>query len=83
MDEDREAHRHGLPGGIGAGEECLVCPVCVFLQAMTEARPEVTQHLLAAARELTLALRAVVDNQAEAYERAAAKGDRLQRIKVD
>lgn len=82
-DSERQAHRHTLPGGVGASEECLLCPVCAFLQAMTESRPEVTQHLLAAARELTLALKAVVDTQAEAHERAADKGERLQRIKVD
>lgn len=88
-DTPPDDHQHGVP--IGGGAECLLCPVCVFLQAMSQARPEVTQHLLAAARELTLALRAVVDSQAEAYERATADGDAgagggpggFRRIKVD
>lgn len=73
--------RHQLP--IGGSQECLLCPVCVFLQAMSQSRPEVTQHLLAAARELTLALRAVVDSQVEAHERAAAGASRFERINVD
>lgn len=80
-------HAPGLPGGIGGSQECLLCPVCVFLQAMTQARPEVTQHLLAAARELTLALRAVVETQAAAHEEAAGRPgsgrDRFERINVD
>ncbi|HWH31332.1 MAG TPA: hypothetical protein VNU01_01530 [Egibacteraceae bacterium] len=79
-----DGHAHTLPGGVGGSQECLLCPVCVFLQAMTQARPEVTQHLLAAARELTLALRAVVETQAEAYEQAAQeRSARFERIKVD
>lgn len=82
---DHRAHAHGheLPGGIGGSQECLLCPVCVFLQAMTQARPEVTQHLLAAARELTLALRAVVESQAAAHERAAGPPAGFQRINID
>ena len=79
-------HAHGLPGGLGGSQECLLCPVCVFLQAMSQARPEVTQHLLAAARELTLALRAVVETQVAAHEQAAeqsGRNPRFERINVD
>jgi len=82
MDPSHE-HTHQLPGGIGQSQECLLCPVCVFLQAMTQSRPEVTQHLLAAARELTLALKAVVDNQAASYEAASDDDHGFQRINVD
>lgn len=82
-DPRAHAHGHELPGGIGGSQECLLCPVCVFLQAMTQARPEVTQHLLAAARELTLALRAVVESQAAAHERAAGPAGGFQRINID
>ena len=74
-------HQHPPFGGaIGGGPECLVCPVCVLLQALTASRPEVTQHLLAAAKELTLALQAVVESQAKAYDQA---GERLERVDVD
>ena len=94
MDEEQHQHDHGeLPRfGIGGGPECTLCPVCVLLQAMTSVRPEVTQHLLNAGRELTLALTAFLDTQAEAYGHAAtrqrertetAAAPRVQRIEVD
>jgi hypothetical protein len=71
-------------GGIGGSPECLLCPVCVLLQAFSTSRPEVTEHLLAAGKELLLALNAVLESQAEAYDRAAERaGQRLERIKVD
>lgn len=73
----QEAHDHGTPG---ASPECLLCPVCVLLQALTTSRPEVTHHLVAAGRELTLALKAALDDHAQAHERAA---DRLRRIDID
>lgn len=75
MDADSHGHGpfEGVPGGIGGGPECTLCPVCVLLQAMTTARPEVTTHLIAAGRELTLALKAALEAQAEAYDRASAR----------
>lgn len=72
-----EAHRHSRPGD---SPECLLCPVCVLLQALTTARPEVTQHLAAAGRELTLALKAALDDHADAHDGAR---ERLRRIKID
>jgi hypothetical protein len=94
MDDQHDAHEHrGLPGsGIGGGPECTLCPVCVLLQAVTSVRPEVTQHLLNAGRELTLALTAVLETQAEAYSHAStrhrdrtesAARSRVERIPVD
>lgn len=95
-----EQHAHGgapaPPHGIGGGPECTLCPVCVLLQAMSSLRPEVTQHLLNAGREVTLALTAMLEAQAEAYdhastrhrereraERANASRPRVERIPVD
>ncbi|MPZ74069.1 MAG: hypothetical protein GEU74_12710 [Nitriliruptorales bacterium] len=94
---DDEQHRHGpegFPGhGIGGGAECTLCPVCVFLQAVSTVRPEVMQHLLSAGRELTLALTAALEVQAEAYDHAstrqrertesAAARRRVERIPLD
>jgi hypothetical protein len=42
------------------GSECRSCPVCLVLQALQEVRPEVRTHLIAAGRELVLALRAAL-----------------------
>jgi hypothetical protein len=79
QDEDGR-HRHR----IGGSPECQLCPVCVVLQAVGTSRPDVTAHLLAAARELALALKAVAEGHAEAAQRAqAAVGDRLTRIDID
>lgn len=82
MDHESDAsdrdHQH--LHGIGGSPECVLCPVCVFLQALTSTRPEVTEHLLAAGRELTLALKAVVDAQVAAQGKAE---ERIQRIRVD
>jgi hypothetical protein len=96
MDDQEHSHAAGdlPPHGIGGGPECTLCPVCVFLQAVSSIRPEVTQHLLNAGRELTLAVTAMLDAQAEAYdhastrhrertETAAATRRRVERIPVD
>lgn len=74
---EREGHDHEPASH---DSTCQLCPVCVFLQALSDARPEVANHLLAAGRELSLALKAVVDAQAQAGEPA---GERLERIPVD
>jgi hypothetical protein len=96
MDDQQHTHAGGAtpPHGIGGGPECTLCPVCVLLQAVSSVRPEVTQHLLNAGRELTLALTAMLEAQAEAYEHAstrqrertesaAATRRRVERIPVD
>lgn len=79
MDE-QHAHEHPPVSGIGGGAECVLCPICVLLQAVTSLRPEVTEHLLAAARELTLALQAALDAQTRTQNET---GDKLQRIRLD
>lgn len=75
-----DTHRHGSTGG---SSECLVCPVCVLLQALTTSRPEVTHHLVAAGRELTLALKAALDDHAEAHDAHQRAEDGLRRITID
>ena len=71
------AHRHA---GHGDSPECLLCPVCALLQALSASRPDVTEHLVAAGRELTLALQAALDGHARSHEDA---GERLRRINID
>ncbi len=73
-------HLHGF----GGSPECQLCPICVVLQALGSARPDVTQHLLTAAREVAIAIRAAADGQVEATDRAqAAMNDRLTKINID
>lgn len=42
-------------------DACGVCPICVGLRALGASRPELAGHLAEAARQLTLAVRTVVD----------------------
>lgn len=42
-------------------DACGVCPICVGLRALGGSRPELVGHLAEAARQLTLAVRSVVD----------------------
>lgn len=59
--------------------ECRVCPACSLLRAVGDVRPEVVSHLTEAARQLTLAAKAVMDAQAGAFDRAEG----LQHIPLD
>ena len=80
-DGERElGHHHGF----GGSPECQLCPICVVLQAVGTSRPEVTAHLLSAAREVALAAKTMAEGNAEATDRAsAAMSDRLRRIDID
>jgi hypothetical protein len=55
-----------------------LCPVGMALTALRGASPEAVEHLMAAARELLLAARAVLDARAD-----AGRGERpLERIEI-
>ena len=51
--------------------ECLACPICAGLRGLRQARPEVVDHLVKAAAELLLAVRALVEPVAAGDGRAA------------
>jgi hypothetical protein len=102
-----DGRRRGGGGGGGSGESgggdgggaahridaCGICPICVGLRALGEARPDLVAHLAEAARHLALAVRTVVDAAAEPGEAAdpgAPRGarrrprhDDLQHIDLD
>lgn len=63
----------------GVAPECLVCPLCMGVAALRQARPEAMEHLLKAGAELLEAFRALMEAPA-AGERA--RPDSLQRIDV-
>jgi hypothetical protein len=71
-----EADEAPAPGPI-----CPVgfCPVGMALTFGEQVRPEVVEHLLAAGRELLLAMKAVVDARVEGFERTSS----LERVTIE
>jgi hypothetical protein len=45
----------------GATPECVVCPLCMGIAALRQARPETMEHLLKAGAELFEAFRSLID----------------------
>jgi hypothetical protein len=56
------------------------CPICLAVTALSEVRPELTEHLLLAGREALLALRAVIDSRLAGGDEPAG---RLQRLVIE
>jgi hypothetical protein len=65
----------------GAGPACPIafCPVGLAMTLTDQMRPDVVEHLMAAGRELLLAVKAVVDARVEASERSSP----LERITIE
>jgi hypothetical protein len=55
MSNDEPAHAHT------AASECQICPICMGLATLRQARPEVLEHLMKAGTELMLAARALLE----------------------
>jgi hypothetical protein len=55
------------------------CPICMTVTALGEARPELTEHLLLAGREVLLALRGLIESRLETVKPAT----KLQRISIE
>jgi hypothetical protein len=66
--------------GQGTAPECQVCPICMGLAAIRQARPEAMEHLMKAGAELLLAVRALLDAGEAAG--AARRPAGMQRIRV-
>ena len=45
----------------GATPECVVCPLCMGIATLRQARPETVEHLLKAGAELLAAFRSLID----------------------
>lgn len=86
-DPDAPAAEHTI-------DACGVCPICLGIRALGSARPELVAHLAEAARQVSLAVRTVLDGPGDDGQAAAAgprpprpphrAGDeRLQRIDLD
>lgn len=64
-----------------AASSCSYCPLCIAIDALRERRPEVVDHLAAAARELVAAAALLVDEHERGERRAGGDGTgRLRRI---
>jgi hypothetical protein len=77
----RPAAKQTAGGTEPAPQGCPValCPICMTVTALGEVRPEFIEHLLAAGREVLLAMRSVIDARLEETERPT----RLQRLKIE
>jgi hypothetical protein len=71
---------HAFPPSSAAVCQVGFCPICLAVTALSEMRPELTEHLLLAGREVLLALRAVIDSRLAGGEEPAG---RLQRLIIE
>jgi hypothetical protein len=69
------------PAGGQAAPACPVplCPICMTVTALGQARPELVEHLMAAGREVLLAMRSAIEARLEESEQPA----RLQRLTIE
>ncbi len=47
------------------------CPIGLALTTVNEVRPDVVEHLLAAGREMLLAMKAVIDARVEGFQESS------------
>ncbi len=59
--------------------QVALCPICLVVTAVGEARPDLVQHLLGASREVLLAVRSLIDARLE----GTTKPSKLERITVE
>jgi hypothetical protein len=69
----------------GRGVVCTVgmCPICAVVTAMGDVRPEITEHLLLAGRELLLAMKSLIDARVQPDGESSAGSGGLQRIMIE
>ncbi|MGH2754920.1 MAG: hypothetical protein ACRDLB_10860 [Actinomycetota bacterium] len=65
-----EQHEHGL-----SSEACAYCPICATIAVVRNTKPEVLEHLAAAARELIVAAGILLDEAGEVIGEQAKKTD--------
>lgn len=53
-----ESHQHG--------SDCALCPICATIAVVRKTKPELLEHLAAAARELVIAAGIMLDEAADA-----------------
>jgi hypothetical protein len=68
--------------GTGHSPECSVCPICQAVRLLRGVRPEVVDHLSAAATSFLSALSALVSSEPEPAEKTRPPHERVQHIDV-
>lgn len=63
----------------GFAPECMACPIGLVFFAMRNTKPEVVEHLTKAAFEVFQAVKVLMDQYGERFERA----QEIQRINID
>ena len=76
-DDSERAASHGVVCTVG------LCPICTLVVAFGEARPELTEHLLLAGREVLLALKVLIDARLQDEDASGSSPTGLEHIKVD
>lgn len=76
--EARRAARYSDLFGAGHdhASSCAYCPICATIAVVRETRPEILEHLAAAAKELVSAAGIMIDEAGEILERASADAAR-------
>lgn len=82
-ESDPDPERDGRPSGHGVVCTVGMCPICAVVTAMGDVRPELTEHLLLAGRELLLALKSLIDARAQTGEDPPAGSGGLERITIE
>ena len=65
-----QRHEHGV-----SSEACAYCPICATIAVVRNTKPEVLEHLAAAARELIVAAGILLDEAGEVIGEQAKKTD--------
>lgn len=88
-EQDRAARYSDLFGSEhGHGSDCAYCPICATIAVVRNTRPEVLDHLAAAARELIVAAGLLLEEAGEVVgapshsEGPGPEGGKVRRIDI-
>jgi hypothetical protein len=69
-----ESHQNCPSASAPHGAVCTIglCPICTLVTAFGDVRPELTEHLLLAGREILIALKILIDARLQAEDAPAS-----------
>jgi hypothetical protein len=77
------AVQDGMPEEVHGGPECRICPLCRAIGAVRSLRPEVVEHLAAAANSVIAAFQEAVNPTPPAPAGSAPTEPPVQHIDID